>query len=196
VKLLLKHGRVIDPATATDDRLDVLLENGRVAAVDREISAEDATLLDMSGMIVCPGFLDIHVHLREPGQEWKETIRSGTRAAARGGFTGVACMPNTEPVNDCRAVTEFIMSRSAEQGSVPVYPIGCVTKGQKGKELAEMEDMLDAGACAFSDDGMPVYSPLMMRRALEYSKIFNVPIIDHCEDHALVNGGVMNEGVT
>jgi len=196
VKLLLKHGRVIDPATATDDRLDVLLENGRVTAVDREITAEDATLLDMSGMIVCPGFLDIHVHLREPGQEWKETIRSGTRAAARGGFTGVACMPNTEPVNDCRAVTEFIMARSAEQGSVPVYPIGCVTKGQKGKELAEMEDMLDAGACAFSDDGMPVYSPLMMRRALEYSKIFDVPIIDHCEDHALVNGGVMNEGVT
>jgi dihydroorotase len=196
VKLLLKHGRVIDPASATDDRLDVLLENGRVAAVDREIAAEDATLLDLSGMIVCPGFLDIHVHLREPGQEWKETIESGTRAAARGGFTGVACMPNTEPVNDCRAVTEFIMARSAEQGSVPVYPIGCVTKGQKGKELAEMEDMLDAGACAFSDDGMPVYSPLMMRRALEYSKIFNVPIIDHCEDHALVDGGVMNEGAT
>ncbi|MHC4429840.1 MAG: dihydroorotase [Planctomycetota bacterium] len=194
MKLLLKNGRVIDPASGTDDALDVLIDGTRVAALDRGISAEGATTIDVTGLVVCPGFLDIHVHLREPGQEWKETIATGTQAAARGGFTGVACMPNTEPVNDCRSVTEFILAQSAEQGAVDVYPIGCVTKGQRGEELAEMEDMLDAGACAFSDDGMPVRSALMMRRALEYSRIFDVPIIDHCEDHALVDGGVMNEG--
>jgi dihydroorotase len=194
VKLLLRNGRVIDPASGTDEQLDVLIEDGHIAALEKGISADAASEVDLSGLVVCPGFLDIHVHLREPGQEWKETIASGTRAAARGGFTGVACMPNTEPVNDCRSVTEFIMTQAAEQGSVAVWPIGCVTKGQRGEELAEMEDMLDAGACAFSDDGVPVRSALMMRRALEYSKIFGVPIIDHCEDRTLVDGGVMNEG--
>jgi len=194
VKLLLKHGRVIDPASGTDERLDVWIEDGRVAGLDRDIRVEGATEIDLSGLVVCPGFLDIHVHLREPGQEWKETIASGTRAAARGGFTAVACMPNTEPVNDCRAVTEFMVSRAGEGGVVGVHPIGCVTKGMRGEELAEMEDMLDAGACAFSDDGLPVSTALMMRRALEYSKIFGVPIIDHCEDRGLVDGGVINEG--
>ena len=173
---------------------DVLCEEGRIAAVDRNIRADDAEVLDLEGMLVCPGFLDIHVHLREPGQEWKETIESGTRAAAHGGFTGVACMPNTVPVNDSRSVTEFIMARTRQRGAVPVYPIGCVTKGQLGRELAEMEDMLDAGAVAFSDDGVAVRTTLMMRRALEYSKIFDRPIIDHCEDCSLVDGGVMHEG--
>jgi dihydroorotase len=136
----------------------------------------------------------MHVHLREPGQEWKETIATGTRAAAAGGFTGVACMPNTVPVNDSRSVTELMMAEAAEHGTVPVYPIGCVTKGQEGEELAEMGDMLEAGARAFSDDGKPVHSSLVMRRALEYSKVFDVPIIDHCEDTVLVDGGVMHEG--
>jgi dihydroorotase len=185
---------VIDPASDTDAVLDVLIEDGRIAAVDRGVVAEGATELDLSGLVVCPGFVDIHVHLREPGQEWKETIATGTLAAARGGFTAVACMPNTVPVNDNRSVTEFVLVRAEEEGAVPVYPIGCVTKGMKGEELAEMEDMLDAGARAFSDDGLPVSTSLMMRRALEYSKIFGVPIIDHCEDRTLVDGGVMNEG--
>jgi dihydroorotase len=194
VRLLLKNGRVIDPGSGTDEVLDVWIEDGLIAGLDRDISAEGATEIDLSGLVVCPGFLDIHVHLREPGQEWKETIATGTRAAARGGFTGVACMPNTKPVNDCQSVTEFIVAQARTQGAVPVYPIGCVTKGMRGEELAEMEDMLDAGACAFSDDGLPVSTALMMRRALEYSKVFGVPIIDHCEEPVLVDGGVMNEG--
>ena len=194
MKLLLEGGRVVDPASGTDERLDVLIEDGRIAAVGRSLDAAEVQRVDVAGLVVCPGFLDIHVHLREPGQEWKETIATGTRAAARGGFTGVACMPNTVPVNDCRAVTEFVLSRAAEQGVVAVYPIGCVTKGMRGEELAEMEDMLDAGARGFSDDGKVVATARMMRRALEYSKIFDVPIIDHCEEPTLVDGGVMNEG--
>ena len=194
MKLLLKNGRVVDPASSTDERLDVLIEEGKIAAVERGISAGDATVLDLEGRVVCPGFLDIHVHLREPGEEWKETIASGTLAAARGGFTRVACMPNTNPVNDNRSVTELIMSKARTEGHVPVHPIGCVTKQQAGEELTEMEEMLQAGACAFSDDGLPVRSSRMMRMALEYAKIFDVPIIDHCEDHELVDGGVVNEG--
>jgi dihydroorotase len=194
VKLLLEGGRVVDPASGVDDRLDVLIDDGRIAAIGRGIAAGDAARVALRGAVVCPGFLDMHVHLREPGQEWKETVASGTRAAARGGFTAVACMANTVPVNDSRSVTEFIMRQSREHGAVRVYPIGCVTKGQRGEELAEMDDMLAAGACAFSDDGLPVRSSLIMRRALEYADLFGVPIIDHCEDRELVDGGVMNEG--
>jgi dihydroorotase len=193
--MLLKGGRVIDPASGTDRPLDVLIEDGKIARLDRDIPDPGGETHELRGMIVCPGFIDMHVHLRQPGQEWKETIRSGTQAAAQGGFTGVACMPNTDPVNDTRSVTEAILTESKLNGAVPVYPIGCVTKGQRGKELAEMEDMVSAGALAFSDDGMPVRSSLMMRRALEYSRAFDVPIIDHCEDRELVDGGVMNEGV-
>jgi len=195
VKLLLKGGRVVDPASATDRLLDVLIEDGKITRLDRDIPDAGGETLELRGMIVCPGFIDMHVHLRQPGQEWKETIASGARAAARGGFTGVACMPNTDPVNDNRAVTESIVAESAANGAVAVYPIGAVTKGQLGKELAEMEDMASAGARAFSDDGMPVRSSLMMRRALEYSRAFDLPIIDHCEDRELVDGGVMNEGL-
>ena len=194
MKLLLRNGRVVDPGSGTDETLDVLVEAGKIVGLERGIPDNGATVLDMSGLVVCPGFLDIHVHLREPGEEWKETIASGTAAAARGGFAGVACMPNTEPVNDCRSVTEYILSRARAEGAVPVYPIGCVTKGSAGEELTEMEEMREAGVCAFSDDGKPVRSPRMMRHALEYSKIFRVPIIDHCEEPSLVDGGVMNEG--
>ena len=194
MKLLLEGGRLVDPASNTDEPLDLLIEEGKIAGLGRGLAADGAERVDLSGLVVCPGFIDMHVHLREPGQEWKETIETGTLAAARGGFTGVACMPNTVPVNDSRSVTEFIMSQAAERGAVAVYPIGCVTKGQRGEELAEMEDMLNAGARAFSDDGVAVSTPLIMRRALEYSKIFGVPIIDHCEDAVLVDGGVMNEG--
>jgi dihydroorotase len=193
-KLLLKNGRVVDPASGRNGPLDVLVSGRKIAEVGSRLSVPDAEVLDMSGLVVCPGFIDMHVHLREPGQEWKETVATGTRAAAAGGFTGVACMPNTIPVNDSRSVTEFIMTQAAEEGRVPVYPIGCVTKGQLGEELAEMGDMIEAGARAFSDDGKPVLSGLMMRKALEYSQIFDLPIIDHCEDPVLVDGGVMNEG--
>lgn len=195
MRLLLRSGRVIDPASNVDEHLDVLIEDGKIVRLDRHIEDYTAEVIEVSGLVVCPGFLDMHVHLREPGQEWKETVASGTLAAAAGGFTGVACMANTVPVNDSRSVTELIMAQAAEHGSVPVYPIGCVTKGMAGEELAEMRDMLEAGACAFSDDGKPVASSLMMRKALEYSKIFDVPIIDHCEDPVLVDGGVINEGL-
>lgn len=194
MRLLLRGGRVIDPASETDGTLDVLIEDGRIERIGRGVTSDGAEEIDLAGKVVCPGFIDMHVHLREPGQEWKETIATGTEAAARGGFTSVACMPNTVPVNDSRSVTEFIVTQAAEQGVVAVHPIGCVTKGQQGKELAEMEDMLDAGARGFSDDGVAVETSLMMRRALEYSKIFDVPIIDHCEERTLVDGGVMNEG--
>jgi dihydroorotase len=194
VKLLLKNGRLVDPSEGVDDTLDLLIENGKVSRIDRRIGVRGVKSLDLSGLVVCPGFIDMHVHLREPGEEWKETVASGTRAAAAGGFTGVACMPNTVPVNDSRSVTEFILGQAGQYGAVHVFPIGCVTKRQAGEELAEMEDMLHAGAVAFSDDGKPVHSSLLMRKALEYSRIFDVPIIDHCEDTLLVDGGVMNEG--
>jgi dihydroorotase len=194
VKLLLKNARVVDPASETDELLDVRIEDGKIAEIGRSLPAAGAATEDLKGLVVCPGFIDMHVHLREPGQEWKETIASGTAAAAAGGVTAVACMPNTVPVNDSRAVTELIVAAARDHGSVEVYPIGCVTKRMEGHELAEMLDMLEAGARAFSDDGKPVWSSLMMRKALEYSKIFDVAIIDHCEDAVLVDGGVMHEG--
>ena len=194
MKLLLRGGRVLDPASGTDRVLDLLMEKGKVARLESKIDVSGVKTIDASGLVVCPGFLDMHVHFREPGQEWKETVATGCQAAAAGGFTGVACMPNTVPVNDSRSVTEMILAQADEHGVVPVYPIGCVTKAQEGRELAEMEDMLAAGARAFSDDGKPVASSLMMRKALEYSQIFDVPIIDHCEDTMLVDGGVMHEG--
>ena len=195
MKLLLKNGRVVDPASGLDAKRDVLVEKGKIAKVASSITADGVKTIDCKGLVVCPGFIDMHVHFREPGQEWKETVASGCAAAAAGGFTGVACMPNTIPVNDSRPVTESIRA-AAEAHPVHVWPIGAVTKGQLGKELAEMGDMRRAGAVAFSDDGKPIYSSLIMRKALEYSKIFGVPVIDHCEDHVLVDGGVMHEGET
>lgn len=194
MKLLLKGCRVIDPASGTDGNLELYIENGKLARMGPRLRVAGAKVLDLAGLTVCPGFIDMHVHLREPGEEWKETVASGTLAAARGGFTGVACMPNTVPVNDSRSVTELILRQAREHGHVAVYPVGCVTKGQQGRELTEMEDMREVGACAFSDDGKPVLSSLVMRRALEYSRTFDVPIIDHCEDPLLVDEGVMNEG--
>jgi len=194
VKLLLRNGRVVDPSAGLDEVADVLIERGRIVKVAPRLRATGAKVVDVGGLVVCPGFVDMHVHLREPGQEWKETIATGLHAAAAGGFTSVACMPNTVPPNDSRAVTE-LMTRLA--GSVPaarLFPIGCVSKGQKGEELAEFGDMFEAGAVAFSDDGHPVRSSLLMRKALEYSRVFDVPIIDHCEDRELVDGGVMHEG--
>ena len=194
MSLLLKNARVVDPASGLDAPRDVLVVDGRVARVAASIPAGEAAVLDLAGLVVCPGFLDMHVHLREPGHEWKETIATGTRAAAAGGFTGVACMPNTEPPIDSRSVVKFVLAQAREHGVVPVYPIGCVSKGQEGQELAEMGDMAIAGARGFSDDGKPVASAGLMRRALEYATIFDLPVIDHCEEPTLVAGGVVHEG--
>lgn len=194
MKRLLKNGRVVDPASATDARLDILIEDGRIAAIDESIDPGKHEVIDLEGLTVCPGFIDMHVHFREPGQEWKESVATGAAAAASGGFTAVACMPNTIPVMDNRSIVEFVRAQAREAGLARVWPIGAVTKGQAGKELAEIGEMTEAGAVAFSDDGKPIRSSQMMRMALEYSKIFGVPVIDHCEDPDLVGGGVVHEG--
>ena len=196
MRLLLRNGRVVDPASGRDGRFDLLLEDGKVARIEERIAAPGVEAIDLAGLCVCPGFIDMHVHLREPGHEWKETIATGTRAAAAGGFTAVACMPNTDPPIDSRSVVEFVLAQARQHGVVAVHPIGCVSKGQKGSELAEMGDMAAAGARGFSDDGKPVASAGLMRRALEYARIFDLPVIDHCEEPTLVAGGVAHEGET
>jgi dihydroorotase len=190
--LAIRGGRVIDPANGIDTMADVLIEDGRVSSFGDTSPAEETT--DASGLIVCPGFVDIHTHLREPGFEHKETIETGTMAAARGGFTTVCAMPNTEPPADSAGAVEFILRRAAETGVVRVLPIGCVTKRRAGRELAEMAELAQAGAVAFSDDGSPVAEAGLMRRALEYSGMLGAPVIDHCEDPALAANGVMHEG--
>ena len=194
MKRLLKNGRVLDPASGTDANLDILIEDGRIAALEESIEPGKIETIDLEGYTVCPGFIDMHVHFREPGQEWKESVATGAAAAAAGGFTAVACMPNTVPVMDNRSLVEFVQAQARKAGMSRVWPIGAVTKGQNGKELAEIGDMSEAGAVAFSDDGKPIRSSQIMRMALEYSKIFGVPVIDHCEDPELVAGGVVHEG--
>ena len=192
--LLLDNGRVFDPANGLDGDLDVLVANGTIVEIGPDITADGADTLDVAGCIVMPGFVDMHVHLREPGFEYKETIASGVRAAAAGGFTGVACMPNTDPVNDHRAVTELIIERAAAAGPVHVYPIGAVSVGQRGEALAEIGELVEAGCVAISDDGYPVASAQLMRKALEYSQMFDIPVIDHCEEVSMTRGSVMHEG--
>ena len=193
-RLLIKHGRVVDPSQKLDDGLDVLLVDGVVARLAERIEDSGAQLFDAAGLIVAPGFIDMHVHLREPGYEHKETVATGTAAAVAGGFTAVCCMPNTSPVNDSAAVTEFIKKRAAEAQAARVYPIGAVSKGLAGEELAEIGEMVRAGAVAVSDDGKPVHNAYLMRRVLEYTQLFDVPVIDHCEEPALAARGVMHEG--
>lgn len=195
-RLLVKGGRVIDPLSETDEILDVLIEDGKIKQVARDIPEKEGTpVLDARGKVVMPGFIDMHVHLREPGQEYKEDIESGTKAAAAGGFTAVACMPNTEPAVDNDSVVSSILRRAREVGVVRVYPVGAVTKGRGGKELAEMGQMRQAGAVAFSDDGSPVATGELLRCALEYLKSFDCTLIDHPEDLSLSEGGVMNQGL-
>ncbi|MBI5098188.1 MAG: dihydroorotase [Nitrospirae bacterium] len=212
MKILIKNGRIIDPLQDIDRKGDILIEDGKIreiTLVRKRGSAEarkkkvpdfraselsNFRTIDASGCIVIPGLVDMHTHLREPGFEYKETIKTGTKAAVRGGFTSVCCMPNTNPVNDTIAVTEFIIKKTLKEGSCTVYPIGAITKGQNDEELAELEALKRSGCIAFSDDGRPVANSLIMRHALEYSKIFDVPIISHCEDLHLSEGGVMNEG--
>lgn len=192
--LLLKNGRVVDPSRKLDAAKDVLIDGDRIAGIGEAIAARDAEVVDVSGLVVAPGFVDLHVHLREPGKEEAETIATGTLAAAAGGFTAVACMPNTSPVNDCGSVTQLILDRARNGARVAVYPIAAVTLNQAGAELAPMEELKAAGAVAFSDDGKPVADSLLMRLALERAEALQVPVIDHCEDPFLFRGGAMNEG--
>jgi dihydroorotase len=196
MKLLIANGYVIDPATQTNAGRNLLLENGRVVGLlDRSTPApEDATLLDATGLIVAPGFIDLHVHLREPGQEYKETIATGAAAAVAGGWASVCAMPNTDPVNDNPAVTRFIIEQGEAAQMANVFPIGAITKASSGKELAEMGEMKNAGIVAVSDDGRPVPTPGMMRRAMEYANGFDLPVVDHCQEPSLSAGGVMHEG--
>jgi dihydroorotase len=196
MSLLIKNGRVVDPANGLDAVADVLVADGRIAKVGKGIRVPNgAEVLDAAGKVVCPGFIDIHVHLREPGFEYKETIATGTRAAAAGGFTAVCCMANTFPVNDNRAVTDYILARARVEGVVRVYPIGAVTRNLEGTQLAELAEQAEAGCVAFSDDGRCVMNAELYRRAMEYVLPFGTPIISHAEDHNLAHGGVMNEGL-
>src|SRR5215203_228460 len=194
-KLLIHGGRVIDPSQDLDGSFDLLVEDGQVAKIDGRIAKpKGAEAFDASGLVVAPGLIDIHVHLREPGQEYKETVRTGTMAAAAGGFTGVACMANTEPVNDSRSITEHILLEARRHGFARVYPVGAISKGLKGEELAEIGEMVRAGVRAISDDGKPVMNAELMRRALLYAQHFDVPVIQHAEDLNLTGDGVMHEG--
>ena len=192
--LLIRGGRVIDPASRLDARVDILIENGRISQIGEGLKAKNAELFDAAGLVVTPGFIDIHTHLREPGREDKETIATGAVAAAAGGFTAVCAMPNTTPVNDSASTTRFIVETAKREAIVRVYPIGAITRGSKGEELSEYGDLKSAGCIAVSDDGRPVQNARVMRRALEYARTFGLPVIDHCEDLDLSKGGAMNEG--
>jgi len=194
MQLILRQGRVVDPSQKLNKVLDLAVDDGRVAEIAPKIRGKGRKEIDARGWIVAPGFIDMHVHLREPGREDAETIESGTRAAARGGFTGVACMPNTQPVNDCEAVTSFILETARRVSPIAVYPVGAITKGSKGEVLAEIGEMRRAGIVGISDDGRPVQNSQIMRRAMEYSRLFDLPVLDHCEDKDLAARGVMHEG--
>ncbi len=193
MNLLITGGRVIDPSQDLDAKLDILIEGGSITRVDKNIHA-DVERVDATGFIVAPGFIDLHTHLREPGHEHKETIATGTRAAAAGGYTAVCAMANTMPPNDERAVTEMVMAEAARNGACRVYPVGAVSKGLKGEALAELAELHAAGCVAVSDDGKPVYNAQLMRRALEYCTMLGMPVIAHEEDANLNEGGVMHEG--
>jgi dihydroorotase len=196
MSLLVQNGRVVDPVNSVDAVQDVLVDGDRIQRIGRGLTPPpDGTVLDATGKVVCPGFIDIHVHLREPGLEYKETVSSGTRAAAAGGFTAVCCMANTQPVNDNRSVTDYILAKAATEGVVRVYPIGAVTRGLAGKELAELAELAEAGCVGFSDDGRCVMNAALYRRAMEYTLPFGAPVISHAEDHDLSRGTAMNEGV-
>ncbi len=192
--LLIKNGRLLDPASQTDAALDILLDGERIAQVAPGIHRDSAEILDASGLIVAPGFIDLHCHLREPGEESSENIESGTRAAARGGFTAVCPMPNTKPVNDNASVTRAIIERAQDVGSVRVWPIGAASRASKGEALAEIAAMKQAGIVAVSDDGRPIATAKLLRQAMDYCRALELPVIDHCEDASLAAGAVMREG--
>jgi len=204
MKLLLTGGRIIDPSQNVDAQMDLMIENGKIVKIGKgihkpgnaswESSAGEITVIDVRGMAIVPGLIDIHTHLREPGFEYRETIQTGSAAAATGGFTSIACMPNTKPVNDTRSVTEYIKKKAESCNIVNVYPIAAISVGSEGTTMTEFRDLQDAGAVAFSDDGKPVTDSALMRSALEYASSFYMPIISHCEDLHLSAGGSMNEG--
>src|SRR5437763_14599741 len=197
--LLIKNGRVIDPASKTDANLDMLLDGEKIKEVAPagKIAAPQGTeVFDATGLIIAPGFIDLHVHLREPGQESSETIETGTRAAARGGFTAVCCMPNTKPVNDNASVTRFIRDRAKATGSVRVWPIGAASVGSKGEAIAEIAAMKQAGIVAVSDDGKPSATAKLARQVMDYCRSLDIPVIEHAEDVSLAAGAVMREGMT
>ena len=200
MRILIKGGRVIDPGRVNGPA-DVLIENGKIVAVGQKLDPPagkadpSTTIIDARGKLVLPGLVDLHVHLREPGFEYKDTIQTGTAAAVAGGFTSVCCMPNTSPVNDNQSITEFILEQARLAGNAHVFPVGAITKGSEGKELAEIGELRHAGCVAISDDGQPVMNSLIMRRAMEYALAFDLPVIDHCEDLHLSEGGCMNEGL-
>jgi dihydroorotase len=192
--LLIKNGRIIDPVSNFDAVADLLIEDGKVARVQKEIGSLAERVLDAAGLVVAPGFIDLHVHLREPGREDEETIESGSQTAAAGGFTSICCMPNTSPVNDNPAVTSYILKEAERLAVTRVFPIGAISLGSLGEKLAEIGEMVSAGIVGISDDGKPVMNGQLMRRAMEYSLPFKIPVIEHCEDLCLSAHGVMNEG--
>lgn len=195
MSLLIKGGKVINPATNTEEIADVLVEGEKIVAIGANLEGNaHCQIIDATGKIVAPGLIDMHVHLREPGFEDKEDIKSGTRSAAAGGFTSIACMPNTNPVADSQTVVEFINMKAKQEGSVNVFPIGAITKGLEGKEISEVAYLFKGGIVALSDDGKGVMNSDVMRRAMEYSKMFNIPLISHCEDENLAAEGMMHEG--
>ena len=195
MKRLLRGGHVVDPVNGIDGVHDVLIDEDRIAAVGRDLPVDGAAVMDIpEGFVVCPGFIDMHVHLREPGQEHKETVASGSAAAVAGGFTAVACMPNTTPVNDDANVTAYILAKAAEAGLARVYPIGAVSRGSDGELLADIAELKAAGCVAITDDGRPVATALLLRRAMEYAGMFGMPVIEHCEDASLKGDGVAHEG--
>ena len=198
MNLLIRNGRLIDPAHRRDEVCDILVEDGKIRQIGRSIKPagpkSELQTIDGTGHWIVPGLVDVHVHLREPGHEYKETIRSGTEAAAAGGFTSICCMPNTNPVNDGQAVSTLIREKARQEGRVNVFPIGAITQGSRGEKLAEIGSLVEAGCVAITDDGLPVMNSKLMRRAMEYSLAFDLPVIDHCEDEDLMEDGVMNEG--
>ncbi len=193
-ELLIRNSTIIDPSQSLEAKRDLLIRNGLVAEIAESISADGAETFDATGLIVAPGFIDLHVHLREPGFEYKETIESGARAAVAGGFTSVCCMPNTKPINDNSSVTSFIVEQARRANLANVFPIGAITQGSKGEQLAEIGEMKSAGIVAISDDGKPVPDSGIMRRAMEYAADFNLPVVDHCEDCCGASGWAMHEG--
>ncbi|MDD5722199.1 MAG: dihydroorotase [Syntrophales bacterium] len=200
MKLLLKGGRVIDPSQGMDMVTDILLEDGKISRLEKNISlsktdsGDDLRIIDLEDTIITPGLIDMHTHLREPGFEYKETVRTGAEAAVAGGFTSIACMANTDPVNDTRSVTEFILKQARLAALAQIYPVAAISKGQAGTVLTEFGDLKSAGVVAFSDDGNPVADSGLMRHALEYASAFDMPVISHCEDKGLSSGGLMHEG--
>src|SRR5215467_764965 len=196
MKRLLKGGRLVDPANSRDGMFDVLIDGDRIAKIGRDLPVDDGTTVVEipAGYIVRPGLIDMHLHLREPGQEHKETVATGTAAAVAGGFTAVACMPNTSPVNDNAGVTKYILQKASEANLARVYPIGAVSRGQQGEQLADIAELRDAGCVAVTDDGHPVATAMLMRRALEYTTMVGIPVIEHCEEQTLKGDGVAHEG--